>query len=223
MAIAKLPRKGMKSLYETNVPGISYRLLLDQHAFPLIQHVHCSGPECHRTLSAGTRLTFQLVKTQPHIGNIASVNSGIYGVIKTDDTKPAVLVTLRNSVHLHPESCQFSNTNVNFGEIDISNNNERVLETKSFALNYQCASSGPALARWEGAETKEGFLTSEQIEKKGLAISISDAGGNQLKLNRIFKVNEESGKLSFNARLIKTGTLTEGDFNVVSTLHMIYP
>lgn len=212
-------------IYETNTKGIGFRLFYNEHPFPWTFSQNCQGTSCKLPWPGESRVTFQLVQTLPKIDLSEAVHPGLYGWIRPDGGKSAVLINLTRSVHVRHESCSVQDTRVDFGDIYIENNEKpgKILDSKKFTIHYQCQNEGKVLTRLEGPATKEGYLYSPSLDEKGVAILLKDGRGKRLFMNKDFVTYMQEDEINFKADLISTKKITEGAFNSTVTLHFIYP
>ncbi|WP_312412598.1 fimbrial protein [Pseudescherichia sp.] len=225
VALTRSSGKNAQGVHATNIKGIGYRLFINDHPFPWKMRLDCQQGRCQLPWPVTPRITFQLVQTLPDVEVNNVLHSGLYGAIRADTGKPAVLITLAHSIHLRQESCTVQNETVDFGKVlvDPSIRPGSNIITKAFSIDYQCPFQSSILTRWEGMSSAKGFLTSPQLLERGVAIAIRDTKGNPVYLNRLFRIAPQADRLPFIAQLISTQKISSGPFNATATFHIIYP
>lgn len=225
MALMRNAGKNAQGVHATNIKGIGYRLFIDNHPFPWETRLNCQQERCQLPWPIVPRITFQLVQTLPDVEVNSVLHSGVYGVIRPDTGRPAVLITLASPIHLSQESCSVHNETVDFGEmlLDPLLKPGSVISTKPFSIDYDCPFTGSILTRWEGVSASHGYLSSPQLQKHGVAIRIKDTHGIPVYLNRLFRMAPQADRLPFIAQLISTQKVSAGQFNATATFHIIYP
>lgn len=224
-ALTRYLRKNGQGIFSTDVKGIGYRLILDNHPFPWRSPLQCQGDNCHLPWPVTPRLTFQLVQTLSDIQTDKTIGPGIYGLIKTDTGKAVTIISLQHAVHLHQESCWIQNQDVDFGRVTIPGKVSAgtVLSTRQFSLQYSCTIPDEIVTRWEGSSDSNGNLVSPALKDKKVAISIQKQSGEHLRLNRRYFTSPQNGALAYQAQLLSTGNTQDGGFNATATLHVLYP
>jgi len=212
--------------FATNVPGVGYRLFINDRPFPFKIATHCDSVSCYPQGADNAHIKLQLVQTAAHISAAGQVMGGTYGTIRPDTGKPALLINLLNSITLQRAACNPVVNTVDLGVAEATDFPSLFSASHriTFRLNTNCPLDIPFKARWEGHTDNRGLLRplTGKRQAGGIRIRLRDSAGSPVSFGHTFEINHNIEKETFSAEMVRTGDITPGEINALATLHLLY-
>lgn len=225
-AFATRPLVSGNDTFATGVPGIGYRLSIDNQPVPWKHSLACAGQACRPSWPKSPQVQLQLVQTASHAVAAGRIRPGIYGIVRGDRGKPALLITLAQGIAIENSGCNPRVQTVDLGTVradalpSLFASSNRV----PFQVEFNCPLPLYVGAIWEAESDRFGLVKSlaGRGRAEGISIRLRDDSGNPVTLAHPLTAQQHSRTLNFSAEMVRTGEVSSGKVDAIATLHLIY-
>ncbi|PAN72642.1 hypothetical protein CIW69_16450 [Enterobacter cloacae] len=225
-ALATHPVLSGKHIFATGIPGIGYKITINNNPFPWKADLHCSGTDCHANNPETAKAEMQIIQTSSAHPVAGYIREGVYGVLRPDKGKPALMFALAHRITVRRQACNTHIETVDLGHVSVKTFTGMFAQSQptGFTLKLTCPDTMPVRMIWEGISDSHGFLrpfTGKQAVS-GIGIKLNDNQGELLAPGKYYDLRENSAVMHFSASMIRTGTVTAGNVDAMATVHFMY-
>lgn len=225
-AFATRPLVMNNETFATGVPGIGYRLSINSQPVPWKHSVACAGEACQPSWPKSPQVELQLVQTASHAVAAGRIRPGIYGIVRGDRGKPALLITVAQSVAIENAGCNPRVQTVDLGRAGADAFPSLLASSNRvpFQVEFNCPLPLHLGAIWEGERDRFGLLQplAGRGRAKGISIRLRDNSGTPVTLAHPLATQQRGRTLNFSAEMVRTGAVSSGKVDAIATLHLIY-
>ncbi|WP_312228702.1 fimbrial protein [Pseudescherichia sp.] len=212
--------------FATGVPGIGYRLFIDNQPVPWKHSIACEGEACQPSWPTSSQVELQLVRTASHAAAAGRIRPGIYGIVRGDRGKPALLITLAQGIVIENSGCNPRVQTVNLGTVGTKSFPSLLTSSNRvpFRVEFNCPLPLHLGAIWEGERDRFGLLKplAGRGRAEGIGIRLRDDSGASITLAHPLTAQQHDKALNFSAEMVRTGEVSSGKVDAIATLHLIY-
>jgi len=225
-AFATRPLVMDNETFATGVSGIGYRLSIDNQPVPWKHSFACAGEACRPGWPTSPQVKLQLVQTASHAIAAGRIRPGIYGIVRGDRGKPALLITIAQGIAIENSGCNPQVQTVDLGTARVDafpsllSSSNRV----PFQVEFNCPLPLHLGAIWEAERDRFGLVKSlaGRGRAEGISIRLRDDSGTPVTLAHLMTPQPHNSVLNFSAEMVRTGEVSSGKVDAIATLHLIY-